>query len=113
MAMPTMDIDETRQPTKSFDEQNSSISSGDRPSVTTTTLTNTSVWIHENSQRIEEELLYLEKQIQLLHEQDLVLTQIGERIHILDNRVKYTHSDGLSNKSSNDFESVVTNLGSQ
>jgi hypothetical protein len=105
--VPNMEIEETRP----FDEPNSSIPCYDRPSVRTTTLTNTAVGIHENSLRIEEELQYLEKQIQLLLEQDLVLTQMEDYIYMLDCRVNDSNHSGLSSSSSNDLESILTNLG--
>lgn len=106
-----MDIEEKKESTIPFDEPNSSIQSGNASSVRMTTLTNTAIWIHENSLRMEEELQYLEKQIQLLHEQDLVLNQIAERIHALDHRVKNADRSALSTGSSNEMASIVTNLG--
>ena len=106
---PTTFLEETKVLSKSCEEQNSTMSSI-QASVPTTTLTNTAVWIHENALRIESELQYLERQIQLLHEQDLVLTQIGERIHALDSRTKSLNGCVMSTNSSIAVESGWTNL---
>jgi hypothetical protein len=48
---------------------------------TTTTLTITSLRLHENALRIEKELQLLEKQIQKLQEQDQILFHVQERIN--------------------------------
>jgi hypothetical protein len=58
----------------------------DHVETTATKLTNSAVWIHDISQRIESEIQSLENLIYKLNEQDLLLTSIAKSINTLASR---------------------------
>ena len=61
-------------------------------------LTNTAVFLHENSNRIETELQFLEEQVRKLQELDVILESVKEELHRL-SITKNEHPSALAHSS--------------